>query len=85
MSKSPSRFRDNSDGTYSILLPDLADLADPSLDDNRASGVKWLSGSANDYKWQSNVVVRGIHTLEVRRLRPSDRLYSCGQTLNPKP
>ena len=68
MSTSPDRFSDNQDGTYSIRLPALADLADTNLIDDGASNAPWLNGSPNDYSWYSNVVVRGTHTLEVRQI-----------------
>ena len=69
-STSPSRFRDNTDGTYSILLPALVDLTDPDIIDDGASLVPWLNGNANDYNWRTNVVVRGTHDLEVRHFLP---------------
>ena len=65
MSTSPGRFIDNADGTYSIMLPALANLGDPNMIDNGASRVAWLDGNANNYDWRTNVVVRGTHTLEV--------------------
>ena len=69
-STSPARFRDNEDGTYSVLLPALADLTDPDIIDDGASAVVWLDGNANDYNWRTNVVVRGTHDLEVRHSLP---------------
>lgn len=68
MSTSPPEsniFTDNLDGTYTIRLPKLADLADPRLVDDTASTVPFLTAPRDQWRWYTNAVVAGTHDLEV--------------------
>eukprot|EP00951_Prasinocladus_malaysianus_P021088 scaffold173861_cov47-Prasinocladus_malaysianus.AAC.1 len=74
-------FVDNTDGTYSIVLPRINDLTDSTLTDDLAASLPYVVGNPSEYDWYSNIVLSGTHTLEITAID----VVAIGQDPNAAP